>query len=98
MDCAHIKKMLSNYLDESIKIETTEKECNLIFPIIGHDNDLIDFHIKESNEKNYRYYITDKGETIATLYTLGIEMKDDGTRNEILESIGHGLNVTIKNN
>jgi len=97
MDCNHIKNLLSNYIDESIKVESGKKECNLIFPIFGHDSDLIDFYIRESDEKNYRYYITDKGETIATLYTLGVEMKDDGTRNEILQSIGHGLNVLIKN-
>ena len=50
MDCDHVKKLLSNFLDESIKVEASKKECNLIFPIFGHDNDLIDFYIKESNE------------------------------------------------
>jgi len=98
MDCSHIKKLLRDYLDESIKISTEDNQCNLVFPIFGHDNDLVNFYIKNSSNKENKYYITDKGETIDTLYTLGVEIKDEGTKTEILESICAGLNIKIKDN
>lgn len=98
MDCEHIKKLLSEFFNESIKIESDGKGCQIVFPIFGSDNDLLSLYVKKSSEKNYQYYITDNCDTISELYTLGVEIRENSLAKEILDSIEHGLNVSIKKN
>lgn len=98
VECEDIKKLITDFFNESIKVEANGKECLVVFPIFGSDNDLINFYVRKSSEKKYQYYITDCCETISKLYTLGVEIKEEGMAKEILDSIEQGLNVSIKDN
>lgn len=99
MDCQKIKELLLNFFDSSIKIESDEKECRIIFPLYGRDNDLLELSIKKSSlpEKG-KYYITDDAENISSLYLYGMNIEGDNKSKSILDSIEKTLNVNIENN
>lgn len=98
MDCEKIKKILLNFFDNSIKIESDEKECRIAFPIYGRDNDLLELTIRKSSlpEKG-KYYITDDAENISSLYLYGMNIEGDNKSKSILDSIEKTLNVKIEN-
>jgi len=99
MDCDHIKKLITDFFSESIKVESDGEECQVIFPIFGSDNDLINLYIRpRKNEKDYQFYITDFCETILKLYTLGVEIRDNSEAKDILDSIEQTMNIKIKDN
>lgn len=98
MECKKIKELLVNFFNNSIKIETDEKECKIIFPIYGRDNDLLELTVRKSSlpEKG-KYYITDDAENISSLYLYGMNIEGDTKSKSILDSIEKTLDVQIEN-
>lgn len=96
MDCQKVKDSLVNFFNNSIKIESDSKECRIVVPIYGRDNDLLELSVRKSSLSDRgKYYITDDAETISSLYLYGIEVEKEGKPKSILESIEKSLNVEI---
>lgn len=95
----HIKSYL-DYLKSEFKYKKEEDLVTIATPYTYRDGDMIMIYIKEENNE---YLLTDKGETIRKLHSLGYSVDIDLVKEAIENRIGISLKdgelmCKIKNN
>jgi len=94
MECAEIIERTIENLRLEFKCLPSERRMHIITPYLYPDNDLIEIFVEEISPNRVR--VTDLGETLRHLESLGVDVLASSKRRFLLEQITQRIHVDIQ--